>query len=387
MDAGHPRCILAQSPGGMSSSVYKNDATIRILNGEWVITTAIERSFPAQPFLKPHKDTTKTHIDMSAPEPRPAKQPQLTGAKIMVTGASGFLGTHLCRRIGQESNEVHATSRTPRARLKDGPMWWQADLEDLEAVRRLFANVQPDIVFHLSGLASGVQSLELVLPTFHSLLTSTVNVLTVATETRCRRIVLAGSLNEPQSDHAETIPSSPYAAAKWASSGYGRMFHALYGTPVVIVRTFMTYGPGQDSRKLIPSVVLSLLKGETPQLSSGQWKADWIYIDDVIEGFLAAALAPNIEGGTFDVGSGSLVTVRDLVDHVVKILGSSIQPQFGALPDRIKEPARKAELYNTCEKLGWKPEVPLKSGLQHTVEWYKSQFTLSSSSSSHPQAG
>ena len=297
-------------------------------------------------------------------------QSELKDLTIVVTGASGFLGSHLCRRLCPRSGAVYATSRTQRSNPEGGPKWLCTDLEDIEAVRSLFTAIKPDIIFHLSGLVSGVQSKELVLPTFHSLLTSTVNVLVVATEIQCKRVVLIGSLNEPSSDQPEVIPSSPYAAAKWASSGYGRMFHALYGTPVVIVRTFMTYGPGQDASKLIPYVVLSLLKGESPKLSSGQWKADWIYIDDVMEGFLAAALVPNIEGYTFDLGSGSLVTVHELVDQVVEIIGTSIKPQFGARSDRLIEPAREANLSSTFENLGWKPEIPLKMGLQRTVEWF-----------------
>lgn len=317
---------------------------------------------------------------MGALESRPPTRivAPLTDSKIMITGASGFLGTHLCRRLCERNGEVHATSRTKRSNLKGGPIWWQTDFDDLGAVRSLFETVKPDIIFHLSGLASAHQAVEFVLPTFHSLLTSTVNLLTVATEVGCRRIVLAGSLNEPQLDDHEMIPSSPYAAAKWASSGYGRMFHALYGTPLVIVRTFMTYGPGQDSRKLIPSVVLSLLKGESPKLSSGQWNADWIYIDDVIEGFLAAAQVPQIEGSTLDLGSGTLVTVRELVEKVVRFAGCSTQPLFGVLPDRVLEPALKAEVLRTFEKLCWKPTVSLENGLQQTVEWYKAQLSPSS---------
>lgn len=302
----------------------------------------------------------------------------LSDAKILITGASGFLGTHLFQRLCPISGEVHATSRTQRPTLEGGPLWWQTNLEDLEAVRRLLANIKPDIIFHMSGLASAIQSVEFVLPTFHSLLTSTVNLLTVATEIGCQRVVLAGSLNEPQSEDPEMIPSSPYAAAKWAGSAYGRMFHALYGTPLVIVRTFMTYGPGQDSRKLIPSVVLSLLQGESPKLSSGKWKADWIYINDVIDGFLAAAQMPQIEGATLDLGSGALVTVRELVEMVAKFVGCSTQPLFGALPDRVFEPARKAEVLKTFEKLGWNPKVSLESGLQQTVEWYRAQSSFSS---------
>ena len=302
----------------------------------------------------------------------------LLDAKVLITGASGFLGTHLVQRLCPISGEVHATSRTQRPTLKGGPLWWQTNLEDLGAVRSLFATVKPDIIFHMSGLASAIQTVEFVLPTFHSLLTSTVNLLTVATEVGCQRVVLAGSLNEPQSEDPEMIPSSPYAAAKWAGSAYGRMFHALYGTPLVIVRTFMTYGPGQDSRKLIPSVVLSLLQGESPKLSSGQWNADWIYINDVIDGFLAAAQMPQIEGAMFDLGSGALVTVRELVEKLVKIVGCSTRPLFGALPDRAFEPARKAEIRKTFEKLGWNPKVSLESGLQQTVEWYRAQCRSSS---------
>ena len=302
----------------------------------------------------------------------------LLDAKVLITGASGFLGTHLVQRLCPISGEVHATSRTQRPTLKGGPLWWQTNLEDLGAVRSLFETVKPDIIFHMSGLASAIQTVEFVLPTFHSLLTSTVNLLTVATEVGCQRVVLAGSLNEPQSEDPEMIPSSPYAAAKWASSAYGRMVHALYGTPLVIVRTFMTYGPGQDSRKLIPSVVLSLLQGESPKLSSGQWNADWIYINDVIDGFLAAAQMPQIEGAMFDLGSGALVTVRELVEKLVKIVGCSTRPLFGALPDRAFEPARKAEIRKTFEKLGWNPKVSLESGLQQTVEWYRAQCRSSS---------
>ncbi len=309
----------------------------------------------------------------------------LSDAKVLITGASGFLGTHLFHRLCPISGEVHATSRTQRPNLKGGPLWWQTNLEDLGAVRRLLANIKPDLIFHMSGLASAIQSVEFVLPTFHSLLTSTVNLLTAATEAGCQRVVLAGSLNEPQSKDSEIIPSSPYAAAKWAGSAYGRMFHALYGTPLVIVRTFMTYGPGQDSRKLIPSVVLSLLKNESPRLSSGQWNADWIFIDDVIDGFIAAGQMPQIEGSTLDLGMGTLVTVRELVEKLVKIVGGNVEPLFGVLPDRVLEPARKAEIGITYEKLGWKPKVSLESGLCQTVEWYKSEHLGATSKKSTGQ--
>lgn len=278
------------------------------------------------------------------------------------------------------------TSRSTKDNRNGVGKWWQTDLEDMEAVRRLIQLIKPDIIFHFSGLTSGRQDIDILLPTFHSLLTSTINLLKAVTETGCSRIILPGSLNEPQGNPSSAIPSSPYAAAKWASSGYARMFHALYGTPTVIVRTFMTFGPGQNTQKLIPSVILSLLNHESPMLSSGRWEADWIYIDDVVEGFLAAAQVPEIEGSTLDLGSGTLITVRDLVEGLMKIIDGPVQPQFGVLPDRVSEPVLRAEIDHSHEVLGWRPKISLEHGLQRTVEWYKAQhFSVRPTSSESSQ--
>ncbi|MEP6934762.1 MAG: NAD-dependent epimerase/dehydratase family protein, partial [Nitrospirota bacterium] len=136
-------------------------------------------------------------------------------------------------------------------------------------------------------------------------------------------------------------------------------------------RPYMTYGPAQDSRKLIPSIILSLLEGNPPQLSRGQWRADWIYIDDVIEGFLAAAHKPNIEGCTLDLGSGTLLAVRAIVKQLVTIMNPSVQPLFGALPDRPLEPQRVANIAESQVRLGWHAATPLEVGLLRTVEWYR----------------
>ena len=293
-----------------------------------------------------------------------------SGCRVLVTGGSGFLGSHLCQRLSELKGEIHATSRTNRLREENGVVWWQNDLTDLATVRELFSVVKPEVVYHLSGLVGASPNVELVLPTFQSLLASTINLLTVVTELGCRRVILIASLTEPLPSLAEATPASPYAAAKWASSGYGRMFHALYGCPVVIVRPYMAYGPGQDRRKLIPSVILSLLKGESPKLSSGQWQADWIYIDDVIDGFLAAANVPKVEGCTIDLGSGVLVSVRSVVEELAQLMGTHIKPMFSAFPDRPLEAVRAANILESHTKLGWKASTPLEVGLKRTIEWY-----------------
>ena len=293
--------------------------------------------------------------------------------RVLVTGGSGFLGSHLCRRLVDCGAEVHATSRVERAQCDSEPRWRQADLADIGVARRLVSEIRPDIVYHLAGSVTAVPGKEFVLPTFHSLLTSTVNLLAAVTEFGCRRLILCGSFMEPDASQGAVTPSSPYAAAKWAASGYGRMFQALYGTPTVILRTYMTYGPGQDSKKLIPGTIGSLLQGVPPQLSSGLWQADWIYVDDVLEGFLAAAHTPGLEGRTLELGSGTCVSVRTIVEELVTIMQPSVQPVFGALPDRPLEPVRVASTAESAQKLGWRPSTSLNAGLRRTVEWYRAR--------------
>lgn len=296
------------------------------------------------------------------------------GQTVLVTGASGFIGGHVCQALIAADARVVGVSRAPRATPSEAIDWQQCDLSDQTAVDALFARCRPDVVLHLASYVSGARELEAVAPMVqHNLLTS-VYILTAATRAGCRRVVLAGSLEEPE-PVAGLTPSSPYAAAKWASSAYARMFHALYQTPAVVARLFMVYGPGQqDLRKLVPYVTLACLRGEIPQLSSGARPVDWIYVDDVVTGLLTIAQAPGVEGESIDIGSGTLVTVRDVVEQLVHITGAAVAPQFGALGERPLERICVANVAATQARLGWQSTVSLEAGLRRTVAWYASQL-------------
>jgi len=292
-----------------------------------------------------------------------------------VTGASGFIGTHLCKRLKDIGAEVHGVSRAKRLNGSKDIKWWKSNLLQETEVYDLMKLIKPDIVYHLSGCVTGSRNPEMVLPTFHSNLVSTVNLLTALKDVGCERIVLVGSMEEPAPHQTNLSSISPYAASKLASSLYGRMFHALYHLPIVILHVFMVYGPGQlDVQKLVPYVILSLLKNRAPKLTYGSRPVDWIYIDDVIDGLVASAQATEISGNTVDIGSGILTTVQRVVEELAELIKTNIEPEFGALDDRLYEAVRAADVKTSFDLLGWKSKVDLKDGLGHTVRWYADQM-------------
>lgn len=290
---------------------------------------------------------------------------------ILVTGGGGFIGTHLCRRLAREGEVVHAAGRHSPSHLV-GIQTWACDMSRYEEVEGLMTSIKPRIVVHLAGAVTGRRDVAQVRPTFESNLVSAVNVLIAATGSGCDRVVLSGSMEEPRSNEGKFVPSSPYAAAKWAETAYARMFHALYESPVVVLRVFMVYGPGQnDPRKLIPYVGRCLLRGDPPKLSSGQRSIDWVYIEDVVDAFVRAMEAPEAIGRTIDIGSGSQVTIRELVERMAAIAGSDVAPDFGALPDRPLEQEPIADVQDPRRLLGWRPRTHLDEGLRRTLDWLK----------------
>ncbi len=298
---------------------------------------------------------------------------EFSGRSVLVTGGSGFIGSHLCDVLAAQGALVHSASR--RALVPGNLQHHLLDVTDTAAVQQVFADIRPEFVFHLAGDSRGARDMAMVLPTFHSNLAATVNILLAATEHKARRIVLAGSLEEPTSAPPDVVPSSPYAASKLASSHYARMFHALYETPVTVARVFMVYGPRQhDLRKLVPFVTVSLLRGQAPRLSTGSRQVDWVYVEDVALGFMRAALRPDLNGETVDLGTGVLTTVAEVAQMLGGLVASDVQPEFGAIPERALEQIRAAECAQMQRLLENSPITNLADGLRRTVAWYRTEF-------------
>jgi UDP-glucose 4-epimerase len=299
----------------------------------------------------------------------------LAGRRILVTGASGFIGMPLCRALVREGAEVHGTVRRSLVQPGSGVTWHQVDLTSQEDTEGLVADLAPQLIYHLAGRVTGVRDADAVLDVFHNTLTATVHVLIAAQRHHVDRVILPSSMEEPDGHGGAPIPSSPYAAAKWAAGAYGRMFASLYGLDVVELRVFMTYGPGrQDARKLVPAVILGLLRGSPPSLGSGMRRVDWVHVDDVVHALRLAAAAEVPPGTRPDVGSGETITIRAFAEQIARLVDPSAVLQFDPQLDRKSERETIANLEVTRELLGWEPRVRLSEGLAGVVRWYRERY-------------
>ena len=309
----------------------------------------------------------------------------LDGLKVLVTGANGFLGTRLLTQLAGGKADLHAVSRSVPS--EDSRVrWWQGSAANLNWIRELIVHLKPDVIYQLASASMGGQDAKYVAAAFESDLQTTVNVLVAAQESGVKRVIITRSLDEPSPGEMKA-PRSPYAASKAAGGLYGRMFYELYGLPVVMLRPFMTYGPGQKAHKVIPYTILAMLRGESPTLSSATRAVDWVYVDDVISAFATAAVRPEAVGKEIDLGSGKLVPISRMVEEIRRLIPSSPAPIFAQKSDRVNEQVRVADVEAAKATLGWRASTPLRDGLLQTIEWYRDRQNLSASLAPRPRLG
>ena len=288
---------------------------------------------------------------------------------MLVTGATGFIGWRLSQVLVALGANVTGVSRSASvANLPTDVQPLAIDLTERESVNVALGSDRYDAVVHLAGHVTGRPHRELVMPTLYANLIGTVNLLDAISSVGCGRFVYSGSSEEPR---VNDVPKSPYAAAKSSADAYVRMFHALFGVPAVVLRLFLTYGPRQESSKLVPFSIHSLRKGSTPSLLGPDNSCDAIYVDDVVRCILKAVVAPpGIEGATFDVGSGSSISLRELVRQITQLMGlpasniPALDHCLGANTDR------PACIEDTKASLGWAPVWTLHDGLSETIRWH-----------------
>jgi UDP-glucose 4-epimerase len=290
--------------------------------------------------------------------------------RYLVTGGRGFIGRHVVRRLVRHGADVNATSRA-QPTDQAGVRWWCVNLAEARGTRTVMERVRPDVVIHLASQAEGARNLSLVVPMLTNNVVSAVNVMAAAADVPGCRVVLAGSVEE----HADLNPGSgaqsPYSASKIAATTYATLFRDLGELPLVVLRLAMVYGPDDPNRtRLMPYVVDSLVRGVAPALTSGRRRIDWVYVDDVVDALLTAAVRPAALGRVVDIGTGDLVSIRDTVALVADVMGSRIAPAFGQVPDRHGDRDLVVDPEPARRYLGWRARTSLRAGIARTIDWH-----------------
>ena len=297
---------------------------------------------------------------------------------MLVTGAAGFIGSHVARLLVSEGHHVTAILRpaTDRWRLRgieDRLSILEGDLRALDALAPSIRAARPDICIHLAwqqlyGKASAEANI--------SSLAAGLELMRLTSAAGCDRFVTAGTCFEYDLGHdplAEATPLRPrdlYGACKKALFDVGREFSAPAGVNIVAARVFYTYGPYQDAGRLVPSIALSLLRGETARLTPGQQIRDYMHVEDIASAIWAVALSGR--SGAVNIASGQPVTIAELAQHIGALLGRPDLIQLGALAYPPNEPMRIVGDPSLLRcGVGWTPRFDLETGLAQTVAWWR----------------
>jgi len=304
----------------------------------------------------------------------------LRGTRVLVTGAAGFIGSHLVQRLAAEGAEVHGLDRAGASSAADGAAFHRLDLSDAAGVRALLEKVRPVKVYHLAGHTNVERGFDTVEASVNDL-RCTLNLLGGLRDAGTDCFVQTGTCEEygdqtaPFREDQPCNPVSAYSAAKSAATLFCRMFHKTAGLPVVVLRPFLTYGPGQDEARFVPRAIVSALTGSDFPMTGGEQTRELNYVSDIVDGFVRASVTPGAIGEIINIGNGEEHTLKQVVEMISRIAGRPVPARFGMLPYRPGEAGRfYCDHTKARNLLGWSPRMDLETGLRRTVEWYRSRL-------------
>ena len=310
------------------------------------------------------------------------------GRKVLVTGAGGFIGSHLAELLARQGAEVRAfvryTSRGEHGWLEqispetaEAIEVFRGDLANPEAVRYSMRGCE--FVFHLGALIpipySYLHPREFVTANVEG----TLNVLEAARQEEPARIVhtstseVYGTAQRIPIDEEHPLhPQSPYAASKVGADQLALSYRRSFGTPVVVARPFNTYGPRQSARAVIPTIVSQALSRDVVELGATSPTRDFLYVEDTAAGLAACAMAEEVEGEVINLGTGSEVSIGELAERIVQLAGRDVSVSLDE--HRLRPPDSEverlvADTSKARKLLGWEPTVELDDGLRRTIEW------------------
>jgi NAD dependent epimerase/dehydratase len=318
-----------------------------------------------------------------------------SGVKVLVTGAGGFIASHLVEHLVREGAHVRAFVRY-NSRNDPGMLKWispeafaqieilQGDLRDNEAVRSAVRDM--DTVFHLGALIGIPYSYVNPREVFDVNIMGTLNVLMAARDFRTRRVVhtstseVYGTAQYVPIDEKHPLQGqSPYSASKIGADRIAESFYRSFEVPVVTLRPFNTFGPRQSMRAVIPTIIVQALTRDEVKLGSLEPSRDFTFVADTVSGFLKAAQADDVLGDEVNLGNDNTIRISDLANKIFDIVGKT--PKIVTDPQRIRPGKSEVmRLWASNEKakrmIGWEPQISLDQGLRITVEWIAAHLHL-----------
>lgn len=305
--------------------------------------------------------------------------------RVVISGAGGFIGSHLARALVKKNAEVHVILRKESSTRKISDVLGKvrihrADIRDFSCLKRCIREISPEKIFHLAAFTNVERSPANIREAIDTNVMGTLNLLQAMESTDCSMLINTGTCEEYGQNRApfrETQlpdPVSPYSASKTASVVFCNMYHRTYGYPITNLRPFLSYGPHQEENRFVPALILSALRGKDFETTGGIQTREMNFVTDIVEGYLLAAISPKAVGETINIGSGIQYSIREIAELINKLTGNRIKLLFGAKPYRDNEIWRLYCDNGKARKLlGWVPKIGLREGLKDTVAWYRSE--------------
>lgn len=312
-----------------------------------------------------------------------------TKRRVLVTGAGGFIGSHLCERLIEDGYTVRAlvkyNSRNSWGWLEELEYKTKlsivsGDIRDFDSVKSAMKGV--DLVFNLAALIAIPYSYYSPDSYVDTNIRGTLNILQVAKELKIGRLIQVSTSEVygtaqiiPITENHPLNPQSPYAASKISADFLALSFYSSFSLPVVVVRPFNTFGSRQSARAIIPTIITQILNGnKTIKLGSLSPTRDFTYVKDIVDGFIKAAKTDKAIGEIINLGTNSEISMGDLVKLISKIIGVKVKVEVE--PKRVRpqiSEVRRLRADNEKAKslLGWSPKVSLEQGLKRTISWFK----------------
>jgi nucleoside-diphosphate-sugar epimerase len=298
----------------------------------------------------------------------------VTGIRLLVTGATGFVGRHCLPLLSRPGVAVHATTRSAAGPVGSGVTWHSIDLLDPAAGAAIIERIQPTHLLHLAwDVPPGAWAHA---PAHLEWTVAGLALLRAFIDAGGQRAVCAGSCAEYDwrcgvcsEETTPTTPATLYGASKRALGLLAESYARVAGASLAWARIFFVYGPHEPEGRLVPTVVRSLLAGDVAPCTDGTQRRDFLYVGDVADALVW--LLWSDAAGTFNIGSGDAVAVRDVALRIAGKLGGRHLLAFGARRSADDEPALVAADITRLRAIGWAPRHTLDSGLDSTIAWWR----------------